>query len=190
MKRRAQGLGHDKCFADGSHCGGGDGDDGSHTERASLGPRTRQQWAQLRAIPLTSQPPGHGPSLPLRGLLRGLSHPATDVLRLLGVSWQDSVKAIITPSRPVQTDDHVADLPALQDCPDPQLPWLLVKGGGQVEGKEIIDHLGTWCLASTCIHPRARVRSRGGSPLTGHTGGEGEGRSWEAGQPLWLACLD
>lgn len=71
-----------------------------------------------------------------------------------GTGWQDLVRMIFVPSRPVQIDDHIMDLPALQDCPDPQLLWLLLDRltrNWHMEGREVPDNLGFWCSARICI---------------------------------------
>lgn len=106
------------------------------------------------------------------------------------VASQDLVRMTITPSWPVQIDDHVRDWPALQDCPDPQLLQLLQSRLGRgwcVEGRGIADSLGSWCLGRICIQPCTRLKSRGGGGgglVTRHRGDEGEGRSQETRPPL------
>lgn len=57
------------------------------------------------------------------------------------------------------------------------------------EGREIIDSIGTWCLARTCTQPCARLTSPDVSPVTRHRGAEGEGMSWEARRPLLAGLL-
>lgn len=71
-----------------------------------------------------------------------------------GTGWQDLLRVTFVHSWPFQIDDHIMDLPALQDCTDPKLLWLLLDRlarNWHTEGREVTDNLGFWCLAKICI---------------------------------------
>lgn len=66
----------------------------------------------------------------------------------------DLLRVTFVLSWPVQLDDHTMDLPALQDCPVSQLLWLLLDRlarNWHMEGREVTDNFGFWCLARICI---------------------------------------